>query len=35
MRHTGRYDDYIAGRDINLDASFALLTIYWFGSTKD
>jgi hypothetical protein len=35
MRHSSRYDDYIAGRDFNLDATFAFLTIYWFGSTKD
>lgn len=35
MRHAGGYDDYITSRNINLDASFAFLTICWFGSTKD
>jgi hypothetical protein len=35
MRYTRRYDNYITGRDVYLNASLAFLIIGGFGPTKD
>jgi hypothetical protein len=34
MRHTGGYNDYIAGRDIHLNSIVALFAFEWFGTTE-
>jgi hypothetical protein len=35
MRHACRYNDYITGGDVYFNTIGALLSVGWFGATKD